>query len=161
MKRKNREGFSLIEVCLAIVLIAAGLLVVFSLFPAGMREGEIAQNETHAAMFADYVMSGIIAKSMSISNWNDWQAIDTFRVQVMAGLKDDGGAGIIHTDGNLKPGDTVYAGDHLKYALDIKSNSNARLIPVALWVRSGRYGATNTFKQKSKYYYTQLYYQGM
>lgn len=67
-----RRGFSLIEVNLAILLVTIGLLTLFALFPQGLRESEMAVVDTHEAMFADHVLSGVKANAQDILDWNTW-----------------------------------------------------------------------------------------
>jgi type II secretory pathway pseudopilin PulG len=49
----GQGGFSLVEICLAMLVVAIGLVTLMSLFPVGLREVESAVQNTRAAMFAD------------------------------------------------------------------------------------------------------------
>lgn len=57
MKFRLKQGFSLIEVSMAVFVLALGVLALMALFPAGLREGVNAQSDMRQAMFADYVLS--------------------------------------------------------------------------------------------------------
>ena len=50
---RGREGFSLVEVSLALLVIGLGLLAVFSLFPSGLTMNKNAIDETQAAVSAN------------------------------------------------------------------------------------------------------------
>lgn len=69
--RRGRRGFSLIEVNLAIVVVAGGLLALFALFPAGLRMSVSAVSDTRQAMFADAVLSSLAGK-ISALKAEDW-----------------------------------------------------------------------------------------
>lgn len=57
-------GFSLIEVVLALMIFALGVLGVLALFPAGTTQNRDAQDSTYSAQFARRVFSGILAQSI-------------------------------------------------------------------------------------------------
>ena len=73
MMMNRRAGFSLVEVALAIMVIAVGLLSVFGLFPHGMESSRRALDETRAAAFAEQTFNSlrVIAES------GDWDALTT------------------------------------------------------------------------------------
>ncbi|MBR4617151.1 MAG: hypothetical protein IKO55_16205, partial [Kiritimatiellae bacterium] len=49
----RKAGFSLIEVNVAILVIAGGMLSLFTLFPAGLRLSTAAMSDTRQVLFAD------------------------------------------------------------------------------------------------------------
>jgi hypothetical protein len=54
---RNRAGYSLVEVTLALLVVAIGLVATFALFPEGMKATRAAVNDTEVGLFADYVFS--------------------------------------------------------------------------------------------------------
>ena len=80
--RKSGEGFSLVEVNLAILLVALGMLALFGLFPAGLREADLAMTDTHEALFADYVLSGLEANASTSTTWSVWKDMGDSNVVV-------------------------------------------------------------------------------
>ena len=82
-RSRDAAGFSLIEVSLAILLIGVGVLTLFSLFPAGLKESQLSLEDTHVGLFADQVLSGIRAKAMEQTNWVNWATVPDFRDQVV------------------------------------------------------------------------------
>ena len=57
MRREAEAGFSLVEVTLALLVVAVGMTAAFSLFPEAIRSTRAAQDNTETALFADYVFS--------------------------------------------------------------------------------------------------------
>lgn len=61
-KSMGRSGFTLVEVTLAILVVAIGLMAVFALFPAGLNLNKRAIDDTQAALFAEEILNGLRAK---------------------------------------------------------------------------------------------------
>ena len=57
MRREAEAGFSLVEVTLALLVVAVGMTAAFSLFPEAIKNTRAAQDNTETALFADYVFS--------------------------------------------------------------------------------------------------------
>ena len=55
--RRGEAGFSLVEVTLALLVVAVGMTAAFSLFPEAIKNTRAAQDNTETALFADYVFS--------------------------------------------------------------------------------------------------------
>lgn len=73
----TRSGFSLIEVALALVVAAGGLLSVFSLFPVGLRQSANTKSDLTQFTFANTVLetiAGNVAQIDDIATWNDPEA---------------------------------------------------------------------------------------
>ena len=64
------QGFSLVEVSLAILVIGIGMLAVLSMFTAGLDQNKRSIDDTKAAFFAEEVFNGLLAESE-----RDWAAI--------------------------------------------------------------------------------------
>ena len=79
--RAGREGFSLVEVALALMVAATGMLAVFALFPASMRQTVSARTDMKGALFASTVLetiAGNVRQIDDIAVWNNpqkWWAI--------------------------------------------------------------------------------------
>lgn len=84
----NARGFSLIEVNIAILVVAGGLLSLFSLFPAGLRMSTAAMSDTRQALFADDFFAYFDDGVRQIDNRDDWQNIESFWKAARAGLDD-------------------------------------------------------------------------
>lgn len=56
-KNRRRAGYSLVEVTLALLVVAIGLTATFALFPEGLRATRAVVDDTECAMFAEYVFT--------------------------------------------------------------------------------------------------------
>jgi len=72
--RGARAAFTLMEVNLAIFIMAVGVLAMTSLYPLGFRESQQARDDVRAAVVADEVL-GKLTAALSSRNitWNDWR----------------------------------------------------------------------------------------
>ena len=66
---RRRAAFSLVEVSLALVVVAIGIFGIMSLFPAGLDQNARSIAETHAAFFAEEVFASLRAWADA-----DWKA---------------------------------------------------------------------------------------
>ena len=70
---KKIRGFSLMEVNMAIFVMAIGVLSMVALFPLGIRESIQSQEDLKQSMFADYMLNAIVSVVSSPTlPWSDW-----------------------------------------------------------------------------------------
>jgi type II secretory pathway pseudopilin PulG len=78
-RTSKRAGYSLVEVTLALLVVAIGLTATFGLFPEGLKATRAAVNDTEAALFAEYVFTTL--DLTAIHKGGDygpqWQIADT------------------------------------------------------------------------------------
>ena len=88
--RRARAAFTLMEVNLAIFIMAVGVLAMTSLYPLGFRESEQSRDDVRAAVEADEVL-GKLSAALSSRNikWQDWKSANEDSVKV----SNQGGAG--------------------------------------------------------------------
>ena len=66
-------GFSLMEVNMAIFVMAVGVLSIVALFPLGVRESTQSQSDLKQSMFADYMLSALVSAASNPGvSWNEW-----------------------------------------------------------------------------------------
>lgn len=73
----RRGGFSLIEVALALMVVAVGLLSVFGVFPVSLRSSQMARSDLSGAAFASSLLQTIGGNIRAIDDirvWNDPKA---------------------------------------------------------------------------------------
>ena len=73
---KNQNGFSLLEVAFALIIIGVGFTTLLQFFPHALRTGQIARDESAQTLFANAVFSKLNQKAMETVEWNKWKADD-------------------------------------------------------------------------------------
>lgn len=73
-----RKGFSLIEVNMAILIAAGGLLSLFTLFPVGLRQSEMSSEDLYQATYASSIFQMLAGNIATIYDVEDWNDVDTF-----------------------------------------------------------------------------------
>jgi hypothetical protein len=72
--RVSRLGFTLMEVNLAIFIMAVGLLAMVAVYPLAYRESQQSKDDVKAAAAADCVLNTLTAALSSRNiQWNDWE----------------------------------------------------------------------------------------
>ena len=108
---RHRTGFSLVEVIIAITVIAGGLLVLIAVFPGALRLGTAATADSRQSAFAENVFGTIQLKAAQITDCGIWMDRTTFWNQVGHYRKKDGGEtsltleGIAPLDGHFVDGE--------------------------------------------------------
>jgi len=73
--KQTKTGFSLIEVNMAIFIVAVGIMSMVVLYPLGLRESSQGAADLKQSMFADYVLNQVVAlASQTNIPWSRWQA---------------------------------------------------------------------------------------
>jgi len=73
----QRSGFSLMEVNMAVFVMAVGILSLVALFPLGLRESVQGKQDLQQSMFADYALNQLVgALSQTNITWREWAAMD-------------------------------------------------------------------------------------
>jgi len=72
---KKQGGFSLMEVNVAIFVMAIGILGLVALYPLGLRESTQGQADLKQSMLADYLLNQAVAAASSTNvTWTEWTA---------------------------------------------------------------------------------------
>lgn len=119
-----KKGFTLVEVCLVMMIFGIAVTSMMALFPVGLRQGNMAVSDSVVTMFGDYVMNSLAANAAEMTDWADWESESAFKKEVVAGIKVDKGGGPgsgeqLDGSGNVKKIDD-YLGipkSHIKYKL--------------------------------------------
>ena len=160
MRQALKNGFTLIEINLAIFLVAMGMLTLFSLFPTGLKQIESASDDTQEAFFADYVLNTLRSNAAWITA-EEWANIDEFTIAIMDDDRDDMPPGI-------KEGSSIHSiefpalENYMRYVLEITPDGN-NIRMAKLWCRNGEYGATDIvkFKNNANVFMAKFIYSGM
>jgi len=60
------------EVNIALLMVAVGLMGLLSLFPVGLRQSTLAASDTAQAAFVDQVFNAMRANASTVTNWDAW-----------------------------------------------------------------------------------------
>lgn len=71
-RQAAKKGFSLVEVCLAVLVVGLGIMAIFSLFPTGLAASEAAETDTNNSLLAQKIVASLEAQASTLT-WNDWQ----------------------------------------------------------------------------------------
>jgi len=157
-------GFSLVEVALAILVVAVGMLAVLALFPASLGQANIMENEMRACAFAEEVFADYSQKVLMENEWGTLE--DAVFEPVLNTWADESDLTVERTgtdvftniyqrsiDGNLSQ---QYA---LRYSLEIDEPtgySDVKYIRLVVWPKAyGVSGPTN--EDKGITFYTEFY----
>lgn len=147
-----KRGFSLVEVCLAVLVVGLGLLSVFSLFPTGLASGESAAADTEIGLFADQVLNGLQAQATEVT-WAEWQ-LNQFSIPFVPG-----GSGNVQI--GLLPGSLpAMAKDGIGYYLYITPGAvrtKEAILYATPWKQEKTRPALSTIL-KGSVFYTQITY---
>ena len=87
--RVGRSGYSLVEVTLALLVVAIGLTATFALFPDGLRAARAAVDDTEISLFAEYVFTTLDLTAISKgANWTMANCRE-FKSYALQGDEDD------------------------------------------------------------------------
>ena len=145
------------EVNIALLIMAVGVMGLLSLFPVGMRQGDAATSDTVGSSFADLVLNAMRANAQTVTNWDDWVTLtngvllgvatgstppNQITVPTVSSTVNILGEGATHeivqasstTDGYL------ITGQYLQYALHLETvNSSPQIVKAWIQVTNRRY----------------------
>ena len=152
----QKNGFSLIEVTLAILVVGLGLIALMALFPSGLDANKQAINDTRMALFAEDILNGFVAIAEDKS-WNDINSIQVPAVAI--DMWNNPSSLSVIPSSSVQTNVYLYSNPEIaayavRYRLevgDLAGNSAIKYIRLTLW--NGEYGPTN----KSHSFYTEIY----
>ena len=155
----QKKAFSLVEISLALMVVAVGILSVLSLFPAGLDQNVRSIGDTHAALFAGEVLNGLRAQAE-----NDWDGIGTTITNLYVASYDvwqNPDPNELNPVLNNKVRTNIYLYatgpdivDHaFRYRLQIKTNETKTIKSAILQVYPGEFGSVSN----SLVFYTEFY----
>lgn len=154
----NRQsGFSLVEVALAMLVFAVGILTIIGLFPEGLRLNKRSIDDTRMALFADEVMGGYLAWS-SVDAWDAWQSrsIDALAVDVWENSNDlaiESGTNLVN---RYRPKCFPDLEDYVvSFRVDVDDIGGGRAKYIRLEAKNGEFNAADP-----EVFYTEIYYTG-
>jgi hypothetical protein len=74
--KRQQAGFSLMEVNIAVFVMAVGILSMVVLYPLGLRESTQGQADLKQAMFADFLLNQAVAAAAQTNvPWTEWRKV--------------------------------------------------------------------------------------
>jgi len=124
-RRNGSGGFTLMEVAIAILVMAVGVVAVFSLMATGLDANALAVADTQAALFADSIFRGLRAESVSAAlndhhTFRDDQATDDERWDAFWGAVEGGSHRLQVCAPEMWSGTTEIFGDDSEQSPDFK-----------------------------------------
>ena len=166
----SKSGFSLIEVNMAVLIIGVGLLVVFGLFPAGLREGENGISDTQCALFAEAVLEGLRSEACHNESlvWTGWENIEDFKTNFIVHVDNAGDSGVYIGDTNGEVSEAIEFPEganpktYITYMMSVHGEDGGLTRSVSLWVYRGQYVTKHvaSFRDIAELYYTKYIYLG-
>ncbi len=149
--RASCQGFSLIEVTLALMVIGVGILSVFQLFPSGLRSSIDATAETRVGQFADEVLNQVYADAAAETNSVDW--LEVFSGNVDIDLAKDIELDMTPEEEWNKVEYPHESGEFLRYTCAVTTNDLLAQLELSV-----KYGVAGGIEQK---FYIEVYNFGM
>jgi hypothetical protein len=120
----RRYGFSLIEVNMAVFVLAVGVLSMAVLYPLGLRESMLSQADIKQSMFADFVLGVAVAEACKAKQED---TIDSIRTKIVEKVQK-----VIQAE----PAFRYESGNVYEYELDVFQAYNGSSRLIGLFVRS-------------------------
>ena len=135
-----RAAFSLVEVTLALMVMAIGILSIMSLFPAGLDQNARSIADTHAAFFAEEVFGGLHAVAET-----NWAGLAEAQLPVAASnMWSNMGTNRVHITGTnvvMNKYEYTYEDHALRYRLVVTTNGLLKKATLFVW--PGEFGSIN------------------
>ncbi len=155
----KKSAFSLIEVNLAILLLAVGLFGLMSLFPLGLQESKQNVSDTYEAMFADHILNSFQGKASTVTNWSDWIDNSGFKDMLEDGIypvETKGWTNIAVGQGVNFPEDA--ADNWIRYEISISASEDDSRKQCRVRVARGQLG---DFEEAVEEYLSEMTFLGM
>lgn len=156
MEKVSRNGFTLIEICLVMLIFGIAVSSLMALFPVSLRQGNQAVSDSVVTTFGDSVMNALSGRASSLQsekNWSDWKTEATFKSKVTSDIAVYEGAsenlsadGKDHTiDDYLGTGENVTIKYRLQIAPVNKDKFGNRLYRAILYVTDNKYAKVEEY----------------
>lgn len=154
----KKQGFTLVEVALAVLAVGLGLITVFGLFPAGLQNASDDAADTRAGLFAEAVFNGMRGAAAAVPDaaiWDNSFIGTSLTVEQMAITIN--GATPLAVRVPFAAADEP--DNYLRYSLTVAPviTGPPATYSATLVTCDGRYGAFTA----QNVFYTEFYYTGM
>jgi Tfp pilus assembly protein PilV len=155
----GKQGFTLVEVALAVLAVGFGLMTIIGLFPAGLQNASDDAADTRAGLFAGLVFSGMrgAATNADVNVW-DGAFIGSSLTAEGVTLDIDATTPAVHAV-KFPALATEAPENYLRYVLSLVpvTAGPRKIYSATLSTCDGQYGPFTT----QNVFYTEFYYTGM
>ena len=145
-----KKGFTLIEVCLVMLVFGIAVSSIMAFFPVSLRQANTTVSDSIVTTIADYVINSLQANAAKMTDWQDWQVTkdkdgnnkETFRQNIVKDIRLDtsgGGVDLDYKDTQEISGYLGMENSYLKYQLDFRPSNDNRLWQIVLYVTDNKH----------------------
>lgn len=155
MRHGARNGFTLMEVCLVMLIFAIAISTILAFFPVALRQANSAVTDSVVTTFADNVINALQANAARMT-WKEWSDTSAkgFRKIVTSGITlnvKGGNRALKYESDETLENYLGVDGSTIKYRLDFPDNPKnpeERVRQITLYVTDNKHGSPkngNTF----------------
>lgn len=139
-----KKGFTLMEVCLVMLVFAIAISTILAFFPVALRQGNSAVTDSVVTSFADYVLNSLQANAAKME-WEKWEkhyGDDGFCATITDGitLEADGDPKLKYDAEQTLKNYLGVEDSTIKYKLDLpKPDQSPRAKQITLYVTDNKY----------------------
>jgi len=163
-RARRRDAFTLMEINIALLLVAIALAALLTLMPTGLRQSDLATSDTAQAAFATSVFNAMHANASTMVNWTNWmQFTDGADVLQNVTAPSFSAGAVPISAGVHEIEDHLVEHRYVKYELGLQNGVNGSEATNSLvkraWIRSTDRRFANV--AESPIYVTAFVYMGM
>ena len=132
--RYMKKGFTLMEVCLVMLVFAIAISTILAFFPVALRQGNSAVTDSVVTSFADYVLNSLQANAAKME-WDDWGG--DFEKNITKDIMVDGNTKLEYLTQQTVEDYLGVDDSTIKYKLDFSGSGRVRQI--TLYVTDNKY----------------------
>lgn len=137
-----RKGFTLVEVCLVMLVFGVAISSIMAFFPVSLRQASMTVSDATVTTFAEYVINSLQANAAKMTDWDYWadtKADKKFRRKIVEGIRMETQGGSVALDyQNDGPKELKgYLGvekSFIRYELDFRPSYDNHLWQIILYV---------------------------
>lgn len=167
-----KRGFTLIEVCLVMLVFGIAISSIMAFFPVSLRQANMSVTDTVTTMFADYVINSLQANAAEMTDLSDWdqdpdrpnEPGPRFKGRIVRDIRIDTASGssvALNYNGEQEvKGCLGNEKSYLKYRLEFLYSNGNRLCQINLSVTDNKHISLNQGQNQGQTFITHVAYLG-
>ena len=145
VKSASKKAFTLVEVCLVMLVFAIAISTILAFFPVALRQANSAISDSVVTSFADYVLNALQANAGKLT-WAEWSNDKEFKKAMIKDIKLNGGRASLDYE-KVELLENYLGGSEdnntsIKYSLDFYAPSeSSRVKQITLYVTDNKHGS--------------------